>query len=130
MGERNICHELRCPAACCRNVSGEVAVRKEFFLKAFPTANEVGSKKELELKIENQELGVYYYSDSWWTYFAISGSCPNLLPDMSCGIHDKPYYPPFCRNMIVASEGCELSKEIYEINLKVIAGLSSLAETS
>jgi len=116
MPEINPCRELGCPAACCRNIHGQMPVSKEFFLKAFPDAWEVFSEKETVEKIKNQEHGVYCFPDRGWIYFSISGDCPNLREDLSCLIHGSRFYPRFCTNMGVKSIDCYDSQEIFKLN--------------
>ncbi|QQG41303.1 MAG: hypothetical protein HYV90_03975 [Candidatus Woesebacteria bacterium] len=113
MMERNPCTAIGCPAACCRNISGQVAGRSRFFLEAFPNAQPVRSEEELTDKLKKQEHGVYYVESRGWTYFAISGNCPNLMPNFSCGIHEEKYYPKPCINMEFNSGPCIRSKNIY-----------------
>ena len=116
MEERNTCRELGCPAACCRNIHGQVAGSKEFFLKAFPYACEVTPEEDLIGKIKNEEHGVYYFFERGWVYFAISGNCPNLTKNLNCNIHENRFYPNFCTNMVVNSLECRDSREIHKIN--------------
>lgn len=120
MTERNLCAENGCPAACCRNIHGHVAGRAEYFLKAFPNAQKVESVRELTEKIKSQELGAYFFEERGWTYFAISGDCPNLLPDFSCKIHEEKFYPKPCVNMRFNGDSCASSQDLYVSNLAVI----------
>ncbi len=119
MREINPCTEIGCPAACCRNISGETAGRSRFFLEAFPEAKPVSSEDELADKLKNQEHGVYYIESRGWTYFAISGNCPNLMPDFTCKIHDEKYYPKPCVNMRVSGDSCKRSQDLYVSDLAV-----------
>lgn len=125
MTERNSCTESGCPAACCRNISGETAGRSKFFLEAFPDAQQVGSEEELTDKLIKQEHGVYYVESRGWTFFAVSGNCPNLSPDFSCKIHEEKYYPKPCINMLVSSSSCARSQELYTSNLVAVDSLTA-----
>jgi hypothetical protein len=116
MGERNSCRDLGCPAACCRNIHGQVAGSKEFFLKAFPDAFEVTPEEDLIGKIKNEEHGVYFYVRNGWVYFSISGNCPNLTENLDCACHSSRFYPNFCRGMKVDSLECYDSREIFKVN--------------
>ncbi|HKC04327.1 MAG TPA: hypothetical protein VKC54_00425 [Patescibacteria group bacterium] len=115
----NPCRDLGCPAACCRNIVGHMPVSETFFLKAFPNAVRIDSTSEeyLRQKVKDREHGVYYFNERGWTYFAVSGSCPNLSEDFNCRIHGETFYPKACINMIVKSVPCLDSQEIYKANL-------------
>lgn len=117
--ERNVCKEIGCPAACCRNIYGQAAGRSEFFRKAFPMATGTESIDELKMKIKNRESGVYYHENRGWVYFAISGDCPNLDSDVGCKIHGRNFYPKMCANLVFGGSECHTSQQVYKVNLKV-----------
>lgn len=108
-----MCVESGCQAACCRNISGQMATTKEFFLNAFPMAELVDSPNTVIQKIVNHEEGVYYsILNNWWISFAISGVCPNLDSNFNCRIHESRYYQNVCKNMKNGSEDCIRAMEI------------------
>jgi hypothetical protein len=116
MPERNLCRELGCQGACCRNIHGQLASSTEYFLKMFPEAAPVSSMAEALEKIKKQEHGVYYYPERGWIYFSVSGDCPNLKDDLSCRVHGQRFYPSFCTNMTFGSIGCSDSQQIFKLN--------------
>lgn len=121
MTERNPCQEIGCLAACCGNIHGQFPKKDGFFHKAFPNAIRVDSEDETLEKIRSQEIGVYYFEDENWIYFAVSGVCQNLMEDLSCGIHSKPFYPKPCKNMVVGSRKCLDSQIIFQSNLEILS---------
>lgn len=106
MVERNPCHELGCPVACCRNIYSDYAVGEEWFKKAFPEAIKVGSSEELEGKKDPRRQNVYYYPHSGWIHFTVNGPCPNLDGNLNCRIHEERFFPNLCRKMIPDSDDC------------------------
>jgi hypothetical protein len=116
MAERNSCREVGCPAACCRNIHGQLASSTEYFLKMFPDATPVSSMEKTLEKIIKQEDGVYYYSERSWIYFSVSGDCPNLNGDLSCRAHGQRFYPSFCTNMVFKSIECNDSQQVFNLN--------------
>jgi hypothetical protein len=116
MSERNLCRELGCQGACCRNIHGQLASSTEYFLKMFPEATPVSSTEETLEKIKKQEHGVYYYPERGWVYFSVSGDCPNLKEDLSCRVHGQRFYPSFCNNMVFKSIECGDSQQIFKLN--------------
>lgn len=116
MPERNPCYDLGCAAECCRNTIGRMPLSESFFLKAFPEAFKIDSttEEDLKQKIRDQDPGVFYFIDHDWTYFSVSGVCPNLAEDINCKIHSETFYPHACARFVVKSMSCIDAREIYK----------------
>lgn len=97
MPERNLCHELGCPAACCRDIymeySGDIT-------EHFPEAKMV-DYYDLD---EMGAPGVYYIKYQSKLLIRIVGKCPNLGEDFSCKIYD--HRPAACENFEIGNKLC------------------------
>lgn len=127
--ETNLCRRAGCPAACCRNMYGDIPGSVDFFKQAFPDAEKLASEKELLQKVKNQEWGIYYFCERGHVYFSISGDCSNLNTDLSCKIHGERFYPRACINMLVNTDKCNETKEKYKTNLSVLTSVEVLGES-
>lgn len=101
--KENICHQLGCPAACCRDVL--MVVTKDEINSCFPRAKQV-RLSEMDELWSSEQYGVYWCWDPLSQGFAIRivGECPNLTNDLSCGIYS--YRPKACADTPVGSSYC------------------------
>jgi len=111
MQERNLCKEMGCKAACCRDAYFINSYSTREIKNLFPEA-----KKVMWLSIQTKN-GVYFDSFLGRGTLRIVGPCPNLDSQGNCSIYDAR--PKDCQNLGMGSDDCLLFRRVHEQDLKI-----------